>query len=369
MSNRALWISLFVLGSLAALGAGAYATYESLEDRIETRLGVLRASTSDLVPDRSSEAHDLSARVDAIDRWVRDNTTKDDPFGPPWLKSAEDVVDLPQRLDRMGDFFGQVDALTESEGCRKILERGVYLDMPTRRLMFSRTRTNLLCARAWVDQRVAGDSAAAVRRLGQALDLARLGDDGRAIGLLIDVTNEQIVLFATQETLRDPRCDKALLHEQLDARLARMHDPDRLRRALFLDFTSLQERIHGKGVVGLVHELRYLDGLERAMALANVPGIEAEPVVRSLENSSNRYDSAWCATVRSWHLARTQSELARAALALAARSEDPLPLDPYSHEPFVRETTPDGERISSPPAIRSMGGPEHPGLLSWTLPR
>jgi hypothetical protein len=369
MSNRARWILLVVIATFAALGAGAYTTYESFQSWTETRLRALRASTPGLAPERTPESRELAARLDAIDRWVRDNTTPGDPFGPPWLKAAEDVVDLPMRLDRMGAFFEQVDVLTSSEGCQEALERGVTLDMPTRRLMLARTRTNLLCARAWIDHRVGGDTAAAARRLGQALDLARLGDDGRAIGLLIDIANEGTVLSATQEILRDPSCDAKILRGQLDARLARMRDPERIRQSLILDFMAFREQVHGKGIVALVHELRYLEALDHAMALVDLPGAKVAPVIQSYEGSPNRYDAAWCAIMKNWHFARTHAELGRAALALAARSEESLPIDPYSNEPFAREATADGVRISSPAAIRSLGNPSQPRLLSWTLPR
>lgn len=369
MTNRARWILLVVLATVAALGAGAFAAYASLENRIETRLEALRASTPDLESTRSPESRELSARLDAIDRWVRENTTLDDHFASPWLLAAEDVVDLPGRLDRMGPFLERVDVLTSSDACRRSLDRGEYLEMPTRRLMFARTRTNLLCARAWVDQRVAGDAPAAARRLGQALDLARLGDDGRAIGLLIDIASEQIVLSTIQEILLDPRCDAKVLHEELDARLARMRDPVRLRRTLILEVKTFQEHVQGKGFASLVHELRYLEALERALALARLSGIGANTAIRSSELALDRYDSALRPTVQSWHLARTRTELGRAALAVAARSDAPLPIDPYSDGPFVRETTPSGERISSPAAIASLGDASQPCLLSWTLPR
>ena len=131
---------------------------------------------------------------------------------------------------------------------------------------------------------------------------------------------------------------------------------------------AFREHVHDKGIVGLVHELRYLKALDQGLALAELPGVDAEPTIRSCENSQNRYDLAWCVTVKSWHLARTHAELGRAALVLAARSGEALPSDPYSNEPFTRETTPEGERISSPAAIRSLGDPGKPYLLCWTVP-
>ena len=77
MTNRARWITLIVLATVAALGAGGYAAYASLENRIETRWEVLRSSTIDLAPERSPEARELSSRLDAIDRWVRENTSRE----------------------------------------------------------------------------------------------------------------------------------------------------------------------------------------------------------------------------------------------------------------------------------------------------
>jgi hypothetical protein len=106
-----------------------------------------------------------------------------------------------------------------------------------------------------------------------------------------------------------------------------------------------------------------------ALELAEVSGSEAEAALRASEIAPDAYTAAWIGTLRSWHQARTRTELGRAALAVAARSAAPLPLDPYSDSPFVRESRPNGERISSPAAIQALGDPGQPQLLSWSLPR
>ena len=186
---------------------------------------------------------------------------------------------------------------------------------------------------------------------------------------MIDIANEGIALSATQAILLDPRCDAKLLHDALDAKLARMRDPERLRRTLVLEFGTFREHVPGRSVARLENELRYLEAVERAVDLAGVSGAEAEAALKSVEAGPEPHLSTWSGTLRSWQLARTHAELARAALAIAAGSDDPLPLDPYTGHPFVRETTSEGERISSPAAIASLGDPSRPYLLSWKLPR
>lgn len=369
MTNRALWITLVALAVVVALGVGAFAAHESLESKVEVLLAEIRAATPSVERRRSPEGRELYARLDGIDRWVRDNAVVGDRPHSPWLQSAEDVVDSPGGLEPLEPFFEQVDALASSEACRKFLERDEYLSMPTRRLLLARTCTNLLCERAWIDQCVVGDGVAAARRLGQALDLARLGDDGSAIGFMIDIANEQIVLSATQVILLDPRCDARVLHEALDAKLARMRDPDRLRRTLVQEFETFREHVPGRSTVRLENELRYLEALERALDLAELHGSEAEAALRPSGSAADPYASAVSGIVKSWHLARTRTELGRAALALAAGIDAPLPTDPYSNAPFVRETTPSGERICSPAAIATLGDSNQPYLLVWTLPR
>ncbi|MFN0008145.1 MAG: hypothetical protein ACKVXR_09580 [Planctomycetota bacterium] len=356
------------MSCMAVLGLGLFAAHASLEARIDERLGRIRQATRFSREPRSPETRELVARLEAIDRWVVENAS-DDGLPPPWLRDAEDVVDLPEKLEAMAPFFQQVDVLTDSEACTRILADDERLDMPTRRLFLARMCTNLLCAQAWFDQHVEGDSAAAARRLGQALDIARLGDDGSMIGFMIDLANEQYVLLAVQQVFLKPQHDARVFHEALECRLARIDDPDRLRRTLVLEFEEFRARVPGRNLLGLVRELQCIETLERALALAGATGAESEAGLPALEAQSGDYAFTYGSAVKCWQLARTHAELGRAALAVAARSEAPLPIDPHTNRPFARETTAEGERISSPEAIATLGDPSEPYLLSWTLPR
>jgi len=219
-------------------------------------------------------------------------------------------------------------------------------------------------------------------RLGRALDLVRLLDDGCALSVVISGTLEADVLALVLRAL-DAGADPRALAAELEPRLRALSAPGRAERALRYDMdvfvSQVREASSRTTAASVVRSLvaepfRYgefhslLDEYERCVAVARLaPG---ELLARAREGGMQpqahpEQAPAYLRTVDSIELARARLALARAVLVLAAEraatgrwpadlADLPGALDPHSGEPLPYRVV-EGRAILGPPAWTSGG--------------
>jgi hypothetical protein len=174
----------------------------------------------------------VRARLTAIDAYLDQHAKAREGFAVPAMWGPEHQAELEQGFESLGSFFEQVDSLLDDDTCRFALAHGEIVSDLGPMLSLSSHRTNVLCARALTEFEGPDGSRLAARRLGQALDLIRLGDDGRDLGYLISTTEEDRVLSALRRLLADERADGLAFRRELDDRLERISRVDRVESVL-----------------------------------------------------------------------------------------------------------------------------------------
>ena len=373
------------------IGVG-YLGLWAAESRVDARIAAL---TTRLAPRPHPEFDPamfwiVKARIAAIDAYLDQRAPAREGLGIPSMWELSRRAELEKSLNSLGSFFEQVDTLLEEPQCKFVLENGLVTSAEPARLGRSRHRTNVLCARAMFDFEVSGASRAAAERLGQALDLIRLDDNGRLIGYSIATAEEKIVLFALQRMLESGRAEGAVFREVLDDRLARLGSDARASDVLRNQVSDFAEYDAKRGTpswltpwsrIGRLMDRRRLAlGFETSLRLLSASGKES----RSLSDSAHRtrrdfgddFVWAWASIMAAdnshWNLIHV--DLARRALELAANrgAIGSPPIDRYSGSPLHEKEKDQRVELRSDGALAAFHKqPTDRGaeLLCWTIPR
>jgi hypothetical protein len=358
-----------VLGTCAFLFVG--------ERRVDARMSRLVKPI-----DSSAQVSEiLHSRLVGIDAYLDQRARARDAFGAPGMWTPDRRTELEQGLASLGTFFEQVDDLLSDPSCRHVLEKGTIAAVDAPRLGLSRHRTNVLCAKALVEFDRPDGSRSAAKRLGQALDMIRLGDDGRLFGYAVSNAEECIVLQALQKILLRPDGDVAAINEVLGDRLDRIARDNRAETALSRDLADFRERSRPLAERGWMAPWRGIGELMEGRRLANC-WEESFRLVQGSNPESRRsldafVDRQGCEQGRfplsfanDSHVFRTRVELAHAALDLAEQLRNPA--TPSTSSPFHVVEAGDHVELRAEDALAALEvEPGDPGayLLCWTIPR
>lgn len=373
----------------AALAATlAWAGLILVERRVDARVLALRERLAGRALRAGPERFGvLGARVRAVDAYLEQKTGGRESFGAPWTWGPEHRPDLALDLASLGSFFEQVDSLLEDAQAKWVLAHEGY-SPDTPRLGPSRHRTNVLCAQALVDFDRAEGSRDGARRLGQALDLIRLQDDGRTMGYLISAAEEGIVLEALRGVLQAGRADVCEIREELGAKLDRISRPGRVEIALSGEIGGALEFFDARGTRSAAYPWARLesciarsylaDGAEECLMRTRALGKRREPHGSEGESASAVYVDSWLNIADNSHLFLARCDLARRAVDLAIELKgaegvrSAPPIDRFSGSPIHEETTDRAIEIRSDGALAALQvKPGDPGsyLLCWSIPR
>jgi hypothetical protein len=367
----------------------AWLALDSVERRVDARVLALRERLSGPAlrsePERFGVLH---ARVRAVDAYLEQKTGRRESFGAPWTWGPEHRPELARDLASLGSFFEQVDSLLDDAQTRWVLAHEGY-SPDTPRHGSSRHRTNVLCAQALVDFDRADGSRDGAKRLGEALDLIRLEDDGRTMGYLISAAEEDIVLEALRRVLQEGRADPCEIREELGARLDRISRPDRVEIALSGEIDGALVYFDARGtrsaaypwarLESCIARSRLADGAEECMRRARAVGERSRERQKSEDESALAlYVDAWLNMADYSHVYLARCDLARRAVDLAIELKgaegvhSAPPIDRFSGSPIHEETTDRGVEIRSDGALAALQRkPGEPGseLLCWSIPR
>lgn len=233
-------------GLLFALGALGYHFAEPrlTEHDVRTRVERLRAGAHIEAPASEYQPPPVASlvffrRLEGLDVWLERRAPSRAGLGAPWRWQPSEAERLAEELQPLATFFHEIKRILDEPACREALGEGARLArlaplfeataeellVDTPKLAAARNWSNLLCARAVVAARRPETREEAPRRLGQALDLAHLIDDGTYYGLFIRTMGTDITLLALQ-TLLAEGVDASLLRSALDERLARAVRPE-----------------------------------------------------------------------------------------------------------------------------------------------
>lgn len=276
---------------------------------------VLAACSASSEPSPEREAPDAVAAATAR-AWDRvaalalesaeQDTTRLAPWSPrSW--NEEHQRRIAAYLPTREPLFRAVDELFDTPGLRRALSRGEPLSREwTCSLYVQRHLTNLLCARAVILAH-GGTWIGSARRLGQALDLVPLLDDGTEMGRVIGSANASIAADCIQWLLEEPATSARTFADALEPRL--VHVAIRFeRRALPSNFVDM----------AIAHSFA--------------------------------------------DMARARLELCRVALAVRDRARGVTPVDPFTGAPF--EIRREGDRVTV-----AADGPSNGHALRWSFPR
>jgi hypothetical protein len=202
----------------------------TLEDAVE-RIRPLVGS-SDVDPRVAAAAQEWVERLAALDGTLDRLAPIATGVGSPRMWTSEHALELEAVVR---DVTPTLDELA-----KLALERRPFGPLPRcPKLMTSRHRTNLICAAAWVDP----DAGRAGIRLLQALDVARMEDDGSYPAAAIHLADAGIVASAERSMVerrgRDEDAERAL-RSQFAPFLDHRFLPTRVGRAL-VDFVDDDE--------------------------------------------------------------------------------------------------------------------------------
>lgn len=156
-------------------------------------------STLDAARPVTADSRNVERAIDDLHALLEVCGSSDENHGAPWKWSVGFEAALREELSWNAPFFTEVDALVADPAFERVLESGARLES-TPSLMWGRTTTNLLCARAVIDARD-GRSDDAARRLAQALDITRAQFGPDAISAMISSSLDAIVLDACRLVL------------------------------------------------------------------------------------------------------------------------------------------------------------------------
>jgi hypothetical protein len=384
LARKILVPSLLVLGGALASCAFLFVAERRIDRRLLNLLPPL--DTSAAIAD-SQKLSVLHSRLVGIDGYLDQRSASEIAFGAPAMWEQVRRVELEIGLANLGSFFEQVDSLLSDPTCRAALDRDRTAGVEAPRLGLSRHRTNVLCAQALVDFDRPEGSSAAAKRLGQALDLIRLGDDGSLMGYLVSNVEEAIVLEAIQQILLCPHRDIDAIQQELEGRLSLMAREQRAESALLRDLAEFRARLRpgrnqGWGVSvcslgDLMEEARLANCWEESLRIVRASGAESrEHVDKFLEKNGCDHGRGLLDVAHLSHICRLRAELAQAALALAGplRSRAGSATHPpqESSESFRIVESNDHVELCAESALAALQvKPGDPGayLLCWTIPR
>jgi hypothetical protein len=383
--NRA---RVIVLSAVLAAGVG-WSGLNLLERRVDARVLELCDRLAGPEPRSGGDMFGvLHARVVAVDAYLQQKAGRVSSIGAPCTWGPEQRRDLERDLASLGSFFEQVDGVLDDPQAKWVLgHEGYFPEAPI--LGMSRRRTDVLCARALVDFDRADGSRDGARRLGQALDMIRLGDDGQSFGYLVSAAEEDIVLGALHLVLEQGRADAQTIREELGARLERISRADRVEIVLsgdivgamnYLDVRETRSAVYPwSRLESCIERSRLADGIEESLRLAGANGARAwEFLDGSHSPATAAYVQGWFQIAKDSHLFLAQRDLARRALDIAAelkRAEtvrSAPPVDRFSGSPIHEETSDRRVEIRSDGALAALQRkPGQPGseLLCWSIPR
>lgn len=386
MRKRVRWLAAIPV----AIGLG-YLGLVSAESRVDARIAAVATQLHAPPPSLlDSTFWIVRSRVTAIDAYLEQKSKARDGLGVPAMWDSERRAELERGLASLGSFFEQVDALLEEQQCKFVLENGLVTSVDPPLLSQSRHRTNVLCARAFVDLDGPDGPRAAAKRLGQALDLIRLADDGRSMGYSISVAEEGIVLCALHRIVEDGGADGAAIRAELDRRLERLASDGRASKVMSNDVADFAEYDRRRGepswampwkrVERLVARGQLAYGLETAVRLLHASGKDSRSLHESVRQATLTlggdfaYARGWMGVADTSHLQLVHVDLARRALDLAAHRENAgkPPMDRYSGNPLHEAETDRGIELRADGALAALNKkPTDSGaqLLSWTIPR
>jgi len=220
----------FVLFSLFAIGVGGLALHAwSDEARVE---GVVEREMRALDAARpvTEDSRRVGAALARLDALLEACDASDENPGVPGKWGPGSDHGLRAEVVWHANFYAEVDALVADPAFARVLESGARLDQRTS-LAWTRSRTNLLCARALIDARD-GDGAEAARRLAQALDLSHVEFGPSAMDAMIVAAADLVALDALQRVLAMGTVDPAPLYAILSPRLERAVDRGRFAASL-----------------------------------------------------------------------------------------------------------------------------------------
>ncbi len=210
-SPRLIAASLLSAG-IVGLGYFAWSREARIDDLVERERMELERSRP--ITADSRRAAEL---LDGLDTLLADCQGKEDALGAPWAWHPAFDNGLRTALEPLAPFFDEADVVLGSPAVTHSLAGGLRLDRYTS-MMWSRSRTNLLCAKAILEARD-GHTEEAVRRLEQALDLARVDFDPSGFELVLNSMSNRIVLEAVRCVLAEKRTDPVVIERLLAPRL------------------------------------------------------------------------------------------------------------------------------------------------------
>ena len=211
-SIRCVAVTIAV-GAVAGLGILAWRHETWIDATVERAERELASSRSGSANARA--ACDLLVGLDAL---AADCFGDQDSIGAPWTWQPAFDSGLRRQLSTFDPYFAAIDAVCASPVVRCALERRERIDHPTS-LLWSRARTNVLCAKAVLAARD-GDDEEAASRLGQALDLIRLDFDPDRCEMLIQVALNDIALRGVRAASAESRADATYWESRLASRIA-----------------------------------------------------------------------------------------------------------------------------------------------------
>ncbi|MCY2960010.1 MAG: hypothetical protein NTY35_07570 [Planctomycetota bacterium] len=224
-TSPALVIVALVAAGVGGLGLYAWSHEARIEDVVERETRALDAARP--VTEDSRRVGAALARVDAL---LESCDASDENPGVPGKWGPGSDYSLRAEVAWYANFYAEVDELVADPAFGRVLESGARLEKRTS-LMWTRSRTNLLCARALIDARD-GDGAEAARRLAQALDLSHVEFGPSALDAMIVAAVDGIVLDALGRMLATGTVDLDPLRALLAPRLERAVDPRRFAASL-----------------------------------------------------------------------------------------------------------------------------------------
>jgi len=378
-------LTVCVVSISALVGAfylGLWTADRRVSDRIEMLKSELRAPTYIADP---SVWRMIRAPLTATDAYLDRHSQWREGFAAPAMWQPERRAELERGFQSLGTFFEQVDSLLDDVTCRSVLDHGEIVSELDPMPGLSRHRTNVLCARALTEFEEPDGSRLAARRLGQALDLIRLGDNGREIAYMTSTAEEDIVLSALRQLLADDRADGAAFQRELDDRLERVSREDRVEAVLKSSVELYLESERWRSEASWARpwtryeawreRRRVSEGLAMSIELARTDNLKS----RALFMKGDAMDrpacvNGWMIIADSFHLHELHLDLARRALALAADRETrgAPTVDRYTGGFFQERPTERGIALcaASAMAAQDIGNSDSRArLLTWTIPR
>ncbi len=264
--------------------------------------------------------------------------------------------------------LADLETVLASEACGEVLSANVPTSGRRPRLMSCRDAVHLLTGRALLE---AGDPAKAdlaALHFAQALDFARVVEDGSLIGFMVAEALHSMVLHSVHTALESEGLDPRPLQAALEPRLAALSDVGRLDRALRGDgaeFLRLIETGTEAEVMGSsASSLRdwwwrpffystmtdWADAYEEALGVARRPPHEIFALARDPdwdEGDDVLFAPKYLTSVGTAQIGHARLELARAALVLElhrlehgewperlADVDLELPRDPHTRRAF-----------------------------------